>query len=116
MRFILLSCVIVAVLPALFAAGRQDNGPIAFSLVEKCQQYFKCKVDPSCARWLHLLILFPAVSPPFDQLILTQDSDIAIAAFQAQQPGGAKPVAEIIPFEPSALADADVHRYLLDCI
>jgi hypothetical protein len=36
-----------------------------------------------------------------------QDSDIAIAAFPAQQPGGAKPVAELIPYEPSALADAD---------
>lgn len=36
-----------------------------------------------------------------------QDSDIAIAAFPAQQPGGAKPVAEVISYEPSPLADAD---------
>jgi hypothetical protein len=47
-------------------------------------------------------------------LYTSQDSDIAIAAFQAQQPGGAKPVAEIIPFEPSALADADTFLTAFD--
>ena len=48
--------------------------------------------------------------PSFFLKILTrvlQDSDIAIAAFPAQQPGGAKPVAEVISYEPSPLADAD---------
>jgi hypothetical protein len=37
----------------------------------------------------------------------SQDSDIAIGAFPAQQPGVAKPVAEIIPYEDTKLADAD---------
>jgi hypothetical protein len=43
-----------------------------------------------------------------------QDSDIAIAEFPAQQPGGAKPVAELIPYEPSALADADIFLTAFD--
>ena len=54
---------------------------------------------------------------PCDQvvsLIRFQDSDIAIAAFAAQEPGSAKPVAEIIPYEPSALADADTFLTALD--
>lgn len=36
-----------------------------------------------------------------------QDSDVAIGAFQAQQPGGVKPVAEVIPYEDTKLIDAD---------
>jgi hypothetical protein len=39
--------------------------------------------------------------------VLFQDSDIAIAAFNAQQPGGAKPVAEVVAYEPSPLLDSD---------
>lgn len=37
----------------------------------------------------------------------TQDSDVAIGAFTAQQPGGVKPVAEVVPYEDTKLVDGD---------
>ena len=40
-------------------------------------------------------------------VLYSQDSDIAIGAFQAQEPGGVKPVAEVIPYEDSKLVDGD---------
>jgi hypothetical protein len=40
---ILLRYLLVAAQAALFVAGR-DNGPVAFALLEKCKQYFKCTV------------------------------------------------------------------------
>jgi hypothetical protein len=36
-----------------------------------------------------------------------QDSDIAIGAFTAQQPGSVKPVAEVVPYEDTKLVDGD---------
>jgi hypothetical protein len=36
-----------------------------------------------------------------------QDSDVAIGAFQAQQPGEVKPVAEVVPYGDTKLVDAD---------
>ncbi len=40
-------------------------------------------------------------------ILSSQDSDIAIGAFQAQQPGGVKPVAEVVPYEDTKLVDGD---------
>ncbi len=83
MKFLVLLCVyLLAAAPAtLFVAGR-DNGPIAFALLEKCQQYFKCTVlkqhlkQPATAD-----NTFVCCNP----VLCLQDSDIAIGAFQAQQ-------------------------------
>ena len=36
-----------------------------------------------------------------------QDSDVAIGAFTAQQPGGVKPVAEVVPYEDTKLVAGD---------
>jgi hypothetical protein len=44
MKFFAILCFLVVAAPAaLFVAGR-DNGPIAFALLQKCQQRFKCTV------------------------------------------------------------------------
>jgi hypothetical protein len=44
MKFCLLLCyLLVAAQAALFVTGR-DDGPVAFALLEKCKQYFKCTV------------------------------------------------------------------------
>jgi hypothetical protein len=44
MKFCVLFCfLLVAAQASLFVAGR-DNGPVAFALLEKCKQYFKCTV------------------------------------------------------------------------
>jgi hypothetical protein len=44
MKFLALLCFMLVAAPAaVFVAGR-DNGPVAFALLENCQQYFKCTV------------------------------------------------------------------------
>jgi hypothetical protein len=42
-----------------------------------------------------------------DSILYSQDSDIAIGAFRAQQPGEVRPVAEIVPYEDTKIVDAD---------
>jgi hypothetical protein len=42
-------CILFVAAPVLFAAAR-DDGPVAFSLVEHCKQYFKCEArEQHCA-------------------------------------------------------------------
>ena len=48
MRFFVLICCLFAAAPAaVFAAARVsvDHGPVAFALLENCQQRFKCEVQ-----------------------------------------------------------------------
>jgi hypothetical protein len=47
-------------------------------------------------------------------IVSPQDSDVAIGAFPAQQPGTVKPVAEVVPYEETKLVDGDLFLSAFD--